>query len=179
VTPPIHDITAPGEFLPGPPPLWHSWWFWPAVLLGIALLGLLPYYSLRKKTAAPDPRSLLEQARQELESLRSEAGNLPAQAIAVRISLIIRRYLEAAFDDPALFETNEEFILRDHALEKLHPECRAPMVRHLKELSGLKYSLSVTGGENTGPVSGLIDQAAGLLSRVEQSLSAPEPSPTA
>lgn len=179
MTPPIHDITDPGAFIPTPPPLWHAWWFWLAVILGSLLVGVILFRILRQKNAIRASRSLLEQAREQLESLRTETGKLQPQTMAVRISLIVRQYLEAAFADPALFETNEEFTLRPHALEKLHPDCRAPMVSHLNKLSSLKYSPSVTSKEIAGHISGLIDEAADLLSRVEQSLSSPQPSPSA
>ena len=174
MTPPIRDITEPGKFLPSPSPLWHSGWFWLLVILATTFVGVISYRIYRKKTATHHSQSLLQQAREQLESLRSKAAKLDPQTSAVRISLIIRQYLEAAFEDPALFETSEEFTLRPHALAKLHPDCRSPIVHHLCDLSGLKYSPS----EISHHISELIDQAAGLLTRIEQILSSPEPSPS-
>jgi hypothetical protein len=102
-----------------------------------------------------------------LEKLKTEASEHEPQTIATRISLIIRQYLEAAFDDPALFETNEEFTLRPHALAKLHPDSRKPVTDHLGVLSQLKYAPAV----NVEHLSDLIDQAAGILANIEFNVS--------
>ncbi|MCP5535204.1 MAG: DUF4381 family protein [Akkermansiaceae bacterium] len=171
--PAIHDITDPGGFLPEPTPLWLSWWFLLVVGIGVLVIVAILYFIFRKTSATRHRKTLLDKARERLEKLKTEAENQQPQTIAVRISLIIRQYLEAAFDDPALFETNEEFTLRPHALEKLHPDSRQPVTSHLNELSQLKYAPSV----NLEHVSHLIDQAADVLAHIELNVS-PEQSPT-
>lgn len=175
MNPPIHDITDPGEFLPGPPPLWHLWWFWLTVIVAFSLVSLILFFILRKKPQAKPELTLLEQAKSRLDKLKAESSILEPQTSAVRISLIIRQYLEAAFEDPALFETNEEFTLRPDALEKLHPDCRQAVSKHLAALSELKYFPS---GEHDH-ILDLINQAAHILAQIEQSVASPEPSPTA
>lgn len=174
MTPPIEDITDPGQFLPGPLPVWHSWWFWSVVIPGALLAGMIFYRIYRKKTVIPASQSLLELARGQLEALRCEAGNLEPQAAAVRISLIIREYLEAAYNDPILFETSEEFTLRPDALAKLHPDCRTAVVEQLTELSELKY---FPPGKSY-PIDDLINRGADILARIEEMLASPDSSPS-
>ena len=172
--PPIHDITDPGEFLPGPPPLWHSWEFWLIVMVAITLVSIILFFILRKKSPAQRSQTPIERARARLDKLQSESSILEPQTTAVRVSLIIRQYLEAAFEDPALFETNEEFTLRPDALEKLHPDCRQAVSKHLTELSELKYFPSAEHDH----ILDLINQAANILAQIEQRLSSPDPSPS-
>ena len=159
----IHDITDPGEFLPEPLPLWQTWWFLLAVGIGIILLVVIIYFIFRKKSETKRRKTLLDKARERLKQLKSEAEGEQPQTIAIRISLIIRQYLEAAFNDPALFETNEEFTLRPHALEKLHPDSRVAVTTHLAELSQLKYAPDASSDH----ISGLIDQAGEILANIE------------
>ena len=173
--PSMHDITDPGEFLPGPPPLWHSWEFWLTVMVAFTLASLTLFFILRKKSPAQRGQTPIERARARLDKLQSESSILEPHTSAVRISLIIRQYLEAAFKDPALFETNEEFTLRPDALEKLHPDCRQAVSKHLAALSELKYFPSAEHDH----ILDLINQAAHILTQIEQSVASPEPSPTA
>lgn len=161
----IHDITDPGEFLPEPTPLWQTWWFMLAVGLSLLILGIILYFIFRKQSQVRQRRSLLEKARARLDKLKAELDTEQPepQAVAIRISLILRQYLEAAFNDPALFETNEEFTLRPHALSKLHPDSRTPITEHLTQLSQLKYAPS----DDHDSISKLIDQAGEILGNIE------------
>ncbi len=159
---PIHDITEPAEFLPEPTAFWQTWPFWLIVGLLILLILTVLYLLLKKRSPSQQRKTLLDKARKKLEKLKSEAPGLPAATTATRISLIIRRYLEEAFDDTALFETNEEFTLRPHALERLHPDSRQPVTDYLVALSELKYS--PTPDCDTSP---LIDKANELLAHIE------------
>ncbi len=161
--PHIHDITNPIDFLPPPPPIWQTWWFLStcALALALALAILIPI--IRKKNNTRRRKTQLEKARQRLKKLSTEAPSLPPSTVAVRISLIIRQYLEAAFGDPALFETIEEFTLRPHALEKLHPNTRKPVTTHLQNLSNLKYTPNPTPDQ----IPALIEQAGQILADIE------------
>jgi len=165
--PDFYDITDPGEFLPEPS---TPWWLWLLVGLGVILgLGLI-YYIFKKSTAAKQRATLLDNARAKLQKLREEAPDLPPQVTATRISLIIRRYLEAAFNETALFETNEEFTLRESALAQLHPDSRAPITDHLSTLSQLKYAPNtITINSDT-----LITDAENILANIEINVNDPD-----
>lgn len=169
----IHDITDPRAFLPDPAPWWQSWWGLLAMAFSVMLIGLILYFIFSRKSKTNLRKTLLDRARERLDHLKSEADAEEPQTIATRISIIIRQYLEAAFDDPALFETNEEFSLRPHALEKLHPDSRKPVTDHLNELSQLKYVPST----HTEHISDLIDQAGHILAHIELNISASNSTP--
>jgi len=164
VNPTIHDIADPAPFLPGPPVIWLTWWFWLVVVLTIVSLTLLIAFLCRKKSASRHQRTLLDKARKRLAEVKAASGKTSPETIATNISLVLREYLEAAYDDPALFETNEEFSLRPHALQKIHPGCREPVARHLEQLSEMKYS---PGAKNEQILS-LVDRTDELLLQVGQ-----------
>ena len=159
---PIHDITEPGEFLPEPIPVWETWPFWVIIGLSILLILAVLFSLFRKRPTAPSRKTLLDLARQQLEKLTAEAPDLPAPTTATRISMIIRSYLEAAFDDAALFETNEEFTLRPHALDRLHPGSRQPITDYLTTLSELKYAPTPDMDTTV-----FIDEAEKILAHIE------------
>lgn len=163
MTPDIHDITSPEEFLLGQPPLWQSPWFWVLVITGILLMGFVLRKFTRQKTNQKKRKQLLEKATEALSALKAEIDSLKPQTSAVRISLIMRQYLEAAFEDPALFETDEELTLRPHALAQLQHDCRTAVIDHLHKLTQLKY---VEAGQQ-GPILELIDQAIEVLHMIE------------
>ena len=163
MTPDIHDITSPEEFLLGQPPLWQSPWFWVLVITGILLMGLVIHRLTKKKTNQKKHRQLLETATEALSALKAEIDSLKPQTSAVRISLIMRQYLEAAFEDPALFETDEELTLRPHALSQLQHDCRTAVIDHLHKLTQLKY----VAASQQGPILELIDQAIEVLYMIE------------
>jgi len=102
------------------------------ILIGIFLI-------FRRAKAKRLQFTQLDQVRQQLEELRKET-TLPAHVTALRISLIIRRYLAHAFEDPVLFETDEEFTLRETALTLLHPDSQRPVTDYLHTLSQIKYA---------------------------------------
>ena len=163
MTPDIHDITSPEEFLLGQPPLWQSPWFWVLMITGILLMGFVIHRLTKKKTNQKKRRQLLETAVEALSALKAEIDSLKPQTSAVRISLIMRQYPEAAFEDPALFETDEELTLRPHALAQLQHDCRTAVIDHLHKLTQLKY---VEAGQQ-GPILELIDQAIEVLYMIE------------
>ena len=163
MTPDIHDITSPEEFLLGQPPLWQSPWFWVLVITGILLMGFVLRKLTRQKTSQKKRQHLLDTATEALSALKAEIDSLQPQTSAVRISLIMRQYLEAAFEDPALFETDEELTLRPHALSQLQHNCRTAVIDHLHKLTQLKY---VAAGQQD-PILELIDQAIEVLHMIE------------
>jgi hypothetical protein len=115
----------------------------------LVLLIVLAIFLNRKKakTAAANPitvrKAAYEKARQSLESL--QPAN--ARVAAVQSSLILRRYLSEAVADPSLFETHEEFISRQDALQVLRPDAREACAAGFNRLSKLKYAAEIPLGE--------------------------------
>ena len=170
MTPDIHDISSPEEFLLREAPLWQSAWFWSLLMIGSVIVWLIIRRVGKAKTSAELRQELLEDATTALIALKTKVDSMSPQASAVHISLIIRQYLEAAFQDPALFETNEELTLRPEALEQLHPQCRTAVMDHLGELSQLKYVAS----SQQDHITELIDQTIELLKITEPAPFQPE-----
>ena len=61
----------------------------------------------------------------------------------MQTSLILRRYLSLAAEDPALFETHEEFIARNDALLSLSDAARAACATGFARLAACKYAPEV------------------------------------
>ena len=135
-------------------------WVLAGIFLAILLIGT--YFIFRKSQSTRLKATLLDKARQKLQKLR-ENTTLAPHVVAIRISLIIRRYLAIAFEDPALFETNEEFTLRETALAQLPPDSRQPVIDHLHTLSQIKYAPD----DSAISTDVLIDAAESLLANLE------------
>lgn len=169
--PDIHDITDPGAFIPEPS---TPWWVWVALVLSIILLLAATYWIYKIRTAKKlYEKPSIDSARDEIKNLRNMAEEMEPHTAATELSLIVRRYLAGAFSDPALFETNEEFTLRQTALDKIPAKSRDLVTQHLSELSQLKYS-PATGTSISETVTQHIDQADELLSHIELHINQPE-----
>lgn len=135
----LHEPEAIESLLPG-------WWL-PHILIGstiLVALVLIAILLVRAKNRKPpvDPAKVREEARLEavsaLESARSSIQT--ARDAAVLASLTLRNYLATAADDPALFETHEEFIARHDSLAALNEEARAATANGFAQLAALKYA---------------------------------------
>ena len=162
--PEIRDITDPTEFIPEPS---TPWWIWALVALGVLLLLLALWLIIRHKKSTSSRHTLLDEARAKLSELRSQSAKLSPEHIATKTSIIIRNYLETAFNDPAIFETNEEFTLRTNALKALHPDTKMQITHHLQQLSELKYEPHTDSASANQRACSLIDEADKLLAHIE------------
>lgn len=106
-----------------------------AILIGIAVMA----YVKRRKVAG-DPHAARNAA--FAEATAALAGVIPdsARTAAVQSSLILRKYLSTAANDPALFETHEEFVSRHDALQALTADARAATETGFTRLAALKYA---------------------------------------
>ncbi len=123
----------------------HSWIeLWMILtLLGILLIAAT-WLILRKKIKAPrDPLLIRNAAYQSASTAFSELSPQDARDAAVQCSLILRRYLSAAANDPALFETHEEFISRHDALNALTEATRKSSECGFARLASLKYAADI------------------------------------
>lgn len=138
----LHDIPDPSPHLPG---MYVPWYVW--VLLGALVLGLLTavvlYLLFRRRAAEPpDIANVYDESRRRLGELREQSGDLPLARLATEASFAVRRYLAACLSEPALYETHEEFLLRDDALEQLPAGSREHLNPLLEELAAAKYGPS-------------------------------------
>ena len=170
--PEIRDITDPLTFIPEEA---TPWWIWLALILVLLLIFLSALFFLKRKIQSVHSKSSLDEARQEISLLREASPEMEIHETATQLSLILRRYLASAFRDPALYETDEEFKLRPHALKSIHPSSRSKVTEHLSSLSQLKYApvKNIKTGE---VISSYIDQAEAIINNIELSVSNINPS---
>lgn len=115
------------------------WWQWLGVAIAtIALLILIRLIIKNKKTTPPTPVQNLAQALHTLTHIRNET--FTTRDLATRLSLTTRQYLQAQFNDPALFETHQEFNHRSQDIKKLPLEAASRLSSYLTELANLKYA---------------------------------------
>lgn len=163
--PDIRDIADPTPFLPEPS---TPWWHWAILAFGLLIItSLIIFVFVRKNNPANRRKSLLDKARAKLKSLRKDADTTPLHTVATRASIIIRSYLEQAFEDPAIFETNEEFTLRPTALQSLPPDTRTQVTEFLQNTTTLKYSPHQSDTAEPQDSAQVIDQAENLISLLE------------
>ncbi|MCX6880075.1 MAG: hypothetical protein NTW21_40670 [Verrucomicrobia bacterium] len=113
-------------------------WLSPALLALLVLLVLLVRWRRRGTPQSPQARRHL--AFKEAASALAQISAPQAHQAAVQASLILRKYLSLAADDPALFETHEEFVARHAALAILTEHARAACETGLRRLAALKYA---------------------------------------
>ena len=162
--PEIRDITPPTEFIPEPT---TPWWIWSLIALGIIVVLAIIILLIKKNQPARRQNTLLDKTRRQLNQLQNDANNLSPATLAIHISIIIRNYLKTAFKDPAIFETQQEFTLRENALQKLPPEIRSQIKAHLQNLSDLKYEPNQDKDVSKDQAESLIQEAQQLLAHIE------------
>lgn len=152
---------SPEELLP------TAWWPW-LLTIGIVLLlsaglGLWWWRRKQRPTGPPAPR-----AHAKALAALARCPTEHCADTATRVSLILRRYLAEATEDPALYETHEELIARQSALEDLSDELRQRCRDLFEQLARLKYAPAPTEGD---PAS-LRDEAGRLLQALNQEIAA-------
>lgn len=133
----LMEPVSPETLMPGPSLL--PWIILGAVLLVLFILCVVAVIMIVKavgKTTPPPYQAAYSDAKASLDQIQS----LSARETAVECSLILRTYLSKAFNDPALFETHEEFISRQDSLASLTPETKAATQNGFSELAKHKYS---------------------------------------
>lgn len=134
-----------------------------AVLLLLLIVAWLLIRRLRRKLPAPLPTA--EQlALQSLSDLETEPLSL--KAFSLRLSMILREFLTGETQDPALFETHEEFSRRVDALATIPNDCRQDIMNLLEQLAQLKYAAEAERSHT--PLRPMIDHARSLVSRIAE-----------
>ncbi len=135
------EPTRPEALVPQP---WlEPWMFVVAALLIAAIFTIWWYYRSEKKFAITDPRLARDKFHQDAAAALEKMNPQHARDAAVQASLILRKYLALAAKDPALFETNEEFISRHDALQALTEAARDASGIGFTRLASLKYAAEI------------------------------------
>ncbi len=159
----LHDIADPGPLLPG---IEVPVWFWitlATLVFGAASFFL--YFILRRKVAPTPPElSFYGESRRAFEELRISLPGRSLADVATEASLIMRHYLVVTLQEPALYETHEEFIMRDDALRELPAGAQARLAPLLNQLASAKYGPSHSDQEAAAP---LVDSCLEVLQGLE------------
>lgn len=142
-------------------------WLWAGVGLLLALLAaggaLLLWRRQRRQTSAPE--SPLTLALRRTDEVAAELP--PLRACSLQLSFIIRSYLAGCAQDPALFETHEEFSRRMDSLETLPESCRYSTRELLEDLASNKYAPAAEQGQSEARA--LVERTRSLLVQVDRS----------
>jgi len=138
-----HDINDPQPYLPG---IDLPWWAWLLIGLGVLALIVLPilFWPRRGTGKAATPPAFFEDCKMRLEALRQTLADRALSAVATDASLALREYLCMTLSEPALFETHEETLLRESALDALPQGARDRLAPLLNTLAEYKYGPSRT-----------------------------------
>ena len=114
-------------------------WLW--IALGVALLlALIVWLIIRHIKRAKDPANIREAAFKDAIVALDAIPHGNAHIAALESSMILRKYLSITAEDPALFETHEEFVSRHDALNKFPQNTREETAAIFKRLVTLKYA---------------------------------------
>jgi len=130
------DPASPDALLPDS--AWPLWW----IVGGIVAVVILMLIVIRWKRASTtiNPAAPRNAAYAAALAELDRIGAADARSTTVQCSLILRKYLATATGDPALFETHDEFVARDGALQALTHDARSAAVSGLARLAMLKYA---------------------------------------
>ena len=110
------------------------------------------------RTAPPPPPS--EVAHAALEVLHANAPNLTANEFGLETSNIIKHYFHDRYDDPLLFETSEEFAIRENHKKSIPRSKRIALGEFFERCDLLKYANAPDAEEEADP---LLEEALALI----------------
>ena len=158
--PTLENDIPPGDFAV------QTFWIPVAWGLGIALLlaGIALWLVRRRRKKQTPPPTPLQVAFAELERLAEELP--PLRECSLRLSMVLRSYLTGQVQDPALFETHEEFSRRMDALTSVPTACRYDTRFLLERLADMKYAGNVPQDPQKARV--LIEETRGIISHIDR-----------
>lgn len=158
--PELNGEVEPSHFLQSD--LWVPLAWGCVILIALAAAAFI-WWIRRRRRHSPLLPTPLETALNSLSSLEEKLP--PLRECSLQLSLIVRHYLQGQVQDPALFETHEEFSQRLDSLATVPKECQYDTRYLLEQLADLKYA----GSHEQDPVRArtLIEQARALLTRID------------
>lgn len=163
--PALENDIPPAEFMV------QNFWIPVAWGLGIGLLlvgiGLWLIIRHKRRQARILPPTPLLVAFGELERLAEELP--PLRECSLRLSMVLRTYLTGQVQDPALYETHEEFSRRLDALSAVPASCRYETRVLLERLADMKYAGDVPQDPQKARV--MIEEARSVMSNIDRARS--------
>lgn len=127
-------------------------WLW--IAIGAVLIAALVFWLVRQRLKrANDPANIRAAALKEAIAALDAIPNSNPQKAALESSTILRKYLSIAAEDPALYETHEEFVSRHDALNKIPQATRDEAASIFNRLAKMKYAPD-TANANTEEIIG-------------------------
>lgn len=158
----LREPVYPEGLVPDSP--FEPWMIWGAVLLLLLVICMAVIAFRRKALTPPNPASVRQTAFNEAVASLAKVAEVSTREAAVRSSLILRKYLSAAANEPALFETHEETISRHEALKDFSPETRMTTQAGFSRLAALKYAQEVPDI----PAANVVSESSALLKALHQ-----------
>jgi heme exporter protein D len=121
-------------------PHWEPqvWWYFAAA--GLVIVIVLLVMVLGRKRAVGDAHKEKREAYIEAKKDFEKTQAVGVRETAVRVSVILRRYLARSMQEPALYESHEEFVSRHDALKDLPEDVRQSVAVFFARLAELKYA---------------------------------------
>lgn len=139
--------------------VWWSVLAWALLIVAIFIaIGIIWHIRRSRQQTTPAP-SPLDTALSALTSLEEKMP--PVRESSQQLSLILRRFLQGQVQDPALYETHEEFSQRLDALSSVPEQCQYDTRYLLETLADLKYA--GLHEQNPVRVRTLIEQTRSLI----------------
>jgi hypothetical protein len=124
------------------------WWFALALFMVLLVSGLIFFF--KKSTTPIDTEARERKAYIEAKEALGALGTIGVRETAVAVSCILRKYLADSKDEPALYETHEEFVSRHDVLKGFSDEIRAETGQFFSQLAEVKYAEEISGGCDSG-----------------------------
>lgn len=114
------------------------WLLWGGIIATLLIVALVIYGLIRAKQRHPEGPTAEESALQKLSELSKCKPD--TRTCSLELSRILREYLTGATNDPALYETHEEFCQRLNALASIPAEFQYDVRMLLEKSAELKYT---------------------------------------
>ena len=114
------------------------WLWWCLLAGGLLLAATAVCIRILRHRQTPPPPAPEEIALAALDAMQAAPPDL--RECSLGLSLIFRQYLTGKTQDPALYETHEEFNRRLDSLSSIPTECQAETRQLLDYLASLKYA---------------------------------------
>lgn len=139
-------------------------WEWSALGAVIILIAVVVVLIVRKKKVPVLPPTPEQIARRQIQALGERKPGL--RESSTELSLILRSYLTGKSQDPALFETHQEFNKRADALASLPDTLQGTVRDLLQSMAHLKYSPNSSSDD--ARIQSLFSQTLDLIAKIEQ-----------
>lgn len=116
----------------------NSWLWWSLLAGGLVLAAVVLYIVYNRRRNTPPPPAPEEVAMAALDAMQATPPDL--RECSLELSMIFRQYLTGKTQDPALYETHEEFSRRLDSLSTIPAECQTETRQLLDYLASLKYA---------------------------------------